>query len=150
LSADTSACRVDVELNDRVCAPVFTGGFDDIIVPFSVLDTANFLLKIHVQDEYLNTTTLYYGRPTSIPNTQYTDQDIRLYPNPVLNLLTIQSTNRMGRVVICNNQGEVVLEQSAGIAKDMQLDCSGLSSGIYFVTVCGKGTTCTKKFVKAD
>ena len=37
LSADTSACRVDVELNDRVCAPVFTGGFDDIIVPFSVL-----------------------------------------------------------------------------------------------------------------
>jgi hypothetical protein len=63
-------------------------------------------------------------------NTQ--QQDINLYPNPVSNILYIETENRVPEVKIYSNQGVLLLQ-----TKGHQIDLSSLPSGIYIADIDG-------------
>jgi hypothetical protein len=59
---------------------------------------------------------------------------IRIYPNPAKNHLTVQSSEELGLITIYNFLGEIVLCQKANSIQQ-QLDISSLPAGIYLVQI---------------
>lgn len=74
-----------------------------------------------------------------------------LYPNPVENELILSSKNSVKdlSIRIINIEGKLLSSQNLEFEKQVSVDVSGLSSGIYFLNIEGeKGNTEIKKFVK--
>lgn len=75
----------------------------------------------------------------------FVKQDILLiYPNPLNNLLNIESNDKIRSVEVSNNLGQSILK--AGEAN--QVDVSNLSAGIYFIKVNSEKGKSTQKFIK--
>ncbi len=72
---------------------------------------------------------------------------IQMYPNPVRNILTVNSTVDFRKVIITNTLGKVV--GNMVYTNDKTINTSGLSRGMYFVTFVGKdGSKVTQKLIK--
>lgn len=71
---------------------------------------------------------------------------LNLYPNPAADLLNISSEYEISRVKLLNTTGQVVLEKVSD-SRQVQLNTSGLNSGIYFVRIEAAGSTLTRKIV---
>lgn len=56
------------------------------------------------------------------------------YPNPVKNLMSIRNTNNIDTLTIYNIMGQSLLETKANSA-EVQLDLSGLESGVYSIKI---------------
>jgi hypothetical protein len=75
--------------------------------------------------------------------------DIRLYPNPAKDFLTIDYNQPVNSVIVLNSQGVEAANCQREYAAAVTLDISGFSSGMYFVKVVGvEGETTVLKFVK--
>ena len=73
-----------------------------------------------------------------------TTTELSIYPNPVLEVLTIAAQNGINQIVITNLIGQTVYANQCN-AKKVQIDVSILLPGVYFVRVNGGEM---KKFVK--
>lgn len=70
---------------------------------------------------------------------------IKIYPNPVTTILQIESPlTQSNKLTIRNQLGQTILTAN----NETQIDLTGLSSGIYFITIQQGQKTTTKKFVK--
>lgn len=73
-------------------------------------------------------------------------QTIKVYPNPVQNLLYIDS-QEMQQYQIYSILGSKISEGTLAVGSG--IDCSGLTSGVYFISLTnGLGQSSTLKFVK--
>lgn len=73
--------------------------------------------------------------------------DLRIYPNPVLNLLTFDSDQNPVDYVVHSTCAQTILR---GKCKDNQIDVGQLVPGQYFITVTfSNGNHVTEKFAKA-
>lgn len=82
----------------------------------------------------------------SLSNDTYSaDKAITVYPNPVINELTIQMPNdvALNQIVIYNNLAQIVLQKQT-----KSIDVSLLVSGVYFVEIKTDQGTFFKKFIK--
>ncbi|MGB3344137.1 MAG: T9SS type A sorting domain-containing protein [Aequorivita sp.] len=73
--------------------------------------------------------------------------ELKLWPNPVRDVLNIQAPTEIGsdlRVAMTDMSGRVI----PIIMVNGQIDMSGLSSGIYLVTLTSQGQSITKRVVK--
>ena len=73
--------------------------------------------------------------------------ELKLWPNPVRDVLNIQTPTEIGsdlRVAMTDMSGRVI----PIIMVNGQIDMSGLSSGVYLVTMTSQGQTITKRVVK--
>ena len=73
----------------------------------------------------------FEGEPQSVETTQ-SESAIRVFPNPVADILTIESNESLGTIRVYDLNGkevEAIDTQNAS----WQIDLSGLTSGIYFV-----------------
>lgn len=70
---------------------------------------------------------------------------LNIYPNPVLNTLTIESAQK-GQFIIVNNLGKEVL--SGQLKGTQKLDLSQLNSGIYFIRLITNNKQSQKRFIK--
>ncbi len=61
--------------------------------------------------------------------------NIKVYPNPVENYVYIKSEKKISRISIFNNVGSVVAHNSFEGDREIEIQLSGLSSGIYFLKV---------------
>lgn len=68
---------------------------------------------------------------------------IKIYPNPVTNMLNISSKGNIQDVSIMNMSGQVVLKST-----DSQINVSSLAKGAYLVRATVDGKVKTTKFVK--
>ena len=69
--------------------------------------------------------------------------DVKLYPNPVNDVLNIETVLDLKSVEIFNIQGQKVLETNQN-----QINVSSLSSGMYMVTIQDvENNTVTKKVI---
>jgi hypothetical protein len=62
-------------------------------------------------------------------------KDLRIYPNPVNDEIKIESPEKVSRVEIYNTVGSLVQTLSTNKDRNVQLDVSGLNSGIYLIKV---------------
>ncbi len=79
------------------------------------------------------------------------DGAFSIYPNPVANSATIMNSNSvaLNRVVVTDLTGRVLLtEQLNGSKSSVQLNLSGMNSGLYLVSLFGEGKVFTTKVVK--
>jgi hypothetical protein len=74
-----------------------------------------------------------------------------VFPNPVQNILTIQSAKPVDVVRILNVLGEIKKEIKAGQGKEtMSIDISDLAAGIYFIEAKSVNALYKRRFIKAD
>jgi len=73
---------------------------------------------------------------------------ISLYPNPVKDLLIIQSnTSRIDKLEIFNIEGQQILEFSSNRQR-IEIDLTQIPSGLYFAKINTGGDIITKKIIK--
>ena len=73
---------------------------------------------------------------------------ISLYPNPVENLLIIQSnTSSVNKVEIFNIEGQQILEFSSDRQR-IEIDLTQIPSGLYFAKISSINNIITKKIIK--
>ena len=71
--------------------------------------------------------------------------NIKIYPNPVLNSLNIQSKNNFKSIEILDITGRKILEQNQNTS---QINVQSLESGVYLLVLYTEEKTHTMKFVK--
>jgi len=71
------------------------------------------------------------------------ETDIRIFPNPTNNILSITGTAKAS-IIIYDNQGRLI----ASKIQANNIDVSELVSGLYFVTIENGGTQKSFRFVK--
>ncbi|MFC7358382.1 T9SS type A sorting domain-containing protein [Jejudonia soesokkakensis] len=87
-------------------------------------------------------------QPTPVAGVDdFSSDNFSVYPNPVRNVLNIQTTNTVERVVVYDVLGKVVLSTQPD-AISPRIDMSELSSGAYMVNVTIDGASKTVKVIK--
>ncbi len=93
-----------------------------------------------------NKVTNRVGCPTAVPEIGTAKSKVRLYPNPVSQILVLEA-NGFDHAIITNVVGQKLQEVRLANAQT-SVDVSNLPGGVYFVTVCGESGQETLKFVK--
>lgn len=167
--ADT--VRVTVSLGTGNATPGSDFAFNDTIVTFlpNSSDTQAVWVTIiddntHEVNEQVNlnlssptggavlgisayTLTIIDNDPSAITEADFA-ANVKLFPNPVSSILTIQSALELPEVVITNVAGSAVLKMANVPVGTSMLEMDTLSEGMYFVTVRVNGTAFTRKLVK--
>lgn len=78
------------------------------------------------------------------------EDGIRLYPNPAVNTLIVQSQNVLKQVLITDLIGNIVLQSNELAAGKNRLDITALPAGMYVVSIVGDEKTISRKFVKTE
>ena len=72
-----------------------------------------------------------------------------LYPNPVLEILTITNTENVKQISVYNLMGSSVYSESINNNSNIKIDTRKLTSGYYFVSmITNNGNLISKKFIK--
>ncbi len=80
---------------------------------------------------------------------EYEIDGLKIYPNPVTDVLTIStSREEVDRIEIFNVLGQKILENNESFLYGRQLDLSHLSSNKYFVKIITKKGFETKLIIK--
>lgn len=79
--------------------------------------------------------------------TDFTNAYIAVYPNPVKNELSISYITEIDTITITNVLGQVVLNEENN-GSNVTLDLSGLSNGLYLVTVTAGTKKLSTKLIK--
>jgi len=61
-------------------------------------------------------------------------EKINIYPNPVYDFISISNSKGIDKIEICNQLGQAVKNQTVDFENNIQIECSDLSSGFYFVS----------------
>jgi uncharacterized protein YegP (UPF0339 family) len=106
-------------------------------------------LDIPTMGDYLE----LLGAINSIPETQYPENEIRLYPNPAENSVTIHNSRGAREIVryqITDMNGRIILSSDCYISrKDIEIDVSALSGGMYFILLSfSDQQRSVRKFIK--
>lgn len=74
---------------------------------------------------------------------------IKLYPNPVNDVLLINASNiSISNVEVVDINGRLVKSLSVGNSSDAKINVSDLSAGVYMINIYSENSKTTKKFVK--
>jgi hypothetical protein len=96
-----------------------------------------------------NIVTIITGTSLGVDDVTFLDdKNIRLFPNPVSDILTIDSASNIASIKAINFLGQVVVIQN-GVSN--KLNVSTLPSGTYVLKIVNEnGSVSTKKFIKAN
>jgi len=84
-----------------------------------------------------------YSEDCDLGTEDITQISFTIYPNPVQDILNIESQLQIEAVKIYSLQGQLVKEDATN-----RVDVSQLTSGLYFIQLSVDGKTVTKKFIK--
>lgn len=74
--------------------------------------------------------------------------EVKLYPNPAVNLVTIQSGQLLDKVEVYNSIGQLIYTDAAIATHTYQLNTTDMDMGVYFVrTYTGNNTTKLNKLL---
>ncbi len=87
---------------------------------------------------------------TGINSINNSESEFNLFPNPVLDALniTLKNAGETLSVIITDQLGRVVLENTASQTNEMKLNTSALNTGVYFVSVISGNNHYTQKIIK--
>ncbi len=100
---------------------------------------------VYVCDYIYDYDTLNY---TGVSNQSLAATDLRLYPNPASDLVTVISNNAIiSNVDVIDNTGKVVLSKSHLNKEKVNLDLTILKSGIYYVRLATSKGMLTERLI---
>ena len=79
---------------------------------------------------------------------KYVNGDVKIYPNPVVNTMSVESEANINSISICDMTGRVVKLLKANSGNTAHVNLEGLSKGMYFVKVKSQNGTSLTKVVK--
>ncbi len=84
------------------------------------------------------------------PISDYSEQGIIAYPNPVHDVLSIkfQNTISNAELTISNVLGEIIHKQKINNTSSTRLDVEAFENGLYFIAIKTSGTNAILKFIK--
>lgn len=84
----------------------------------------------------------------SIDEQELSENNLKLYPNPTNNFITVETTGdvEMNKISVVNILGQEVLSQDLNKEKSIKLDVTRLPSGMYTVKIDSNKGTLIKKF----
>ncbi len=85
--------------------------------------------------------------PANVNDVRVSKIGIRIYPNPAIDELLIQTDKEYNTLTITNTLGQVMLSSDVN-GKETEINITDLSAGIYYVTLKGLGAAEVRKFVK--
>ena len=119
----------------------------DIVLPFNYIIEQNgdeFSLEI-VNSE--GNHAYYSSMPLSQP--EFSPLQVTLYPNPVSDVLYINSMDIINKVSVYDIQGKVIKTVSGLNSNTSEINLSSLQNGVYFVSITSEnGGVLTQKIVK--
>lgn len=109
--------------------------------------------KVFVVWQDDNSGTLKYRMGTYSPITSISEarqNDFTVTPNPASEAISLLSDNviQNADVSIVNFWGEIVISRTINSNSTAEIDVSGLSTGIYFITIKSDNKFITQKFIK--
>ena len=85
----------------------------------------------------------------SVVDFDFDDASIAIYPNPVINTMTIKSENTFNKISIYSINGHLIKEIDLLSDKtEINLDLNKLNSGVYFIKTKSLSKSETHKFIK--
>jgi len=76
------------------------------------------------------------------------DLDIKVFPNPVKDVVRIASSSEITQLTLLDSSGKEILSNSAAISKG--LDLNGLNNGMYFIKIETMDGVQIEKIIKSD
>ena len=133
--------------------PTVSGTWISIDAPFTAFggssqdrnDLAQLILTSNTGIAYVDNIYLY--RPATLGTTKFDKSNIKMYPNPVKNTLTIEANASINKVSIYNILGQEVLVSSPK-TNATTIQTSGLQKGVYVVKMDIDGAISTSKIIK--
>ena len=96
---------------------------------------------------FFKTTIKTNGEYVDIKNS-HLDESLKIFPNPALEILNIQSTLPIEKISILDQTGKIILTNKILGIFETSVDIKNISSGIYFINILSKNSSITRKFVK--
>ena len=96
---------------------------------------------------FFKTTIKTNGEYVDIKNS-HLDESLKIFPNPALEILNIQSTLPIEKISILDQTGKIILTNKTLGTFETSVDIKNISSGIYFINILSKNSSITRKFVK--
>ncbi len=87
-----------------------------------------------------------HSNPTTLSLSKKDYQDFAIYPNPANEFITIESNFEGMNYSIVNAQGQVVLNGKIS-GSSIELNCSDLQKGIYFVNLFDEKNSIVEKLI---
>lgn len=86
---------------------------------------------------------------STLSATNFDSKDYKIYPNPARTKLTIKASKAMGDVVIdlVDINGRKVLSKSTRLLGEIELNTSGLQSGLYILSIKGEYINTNEKIL---
>ncbi len=75
---------------------------------------------------------------------------VKIYPNPVHNLLTLETSSEFRRGQVTDLSGQLLIDLGRLPEGKNRIDVSSLSAGMYFINVQNGDALFTKRFIKQD
>ena len=117
---------------------------------FPDLNLAN-IIQMKLDSTPGNTTTywdnLYFYKGTALGVSSFEKSNVKMYPNPVKNSLTIDANSAINRVSVYNILGQEVMKASPK-SNSVTLQTNELQKGVYMITTEIDGKISTSKVVK--
>lgn len=90
---------------------------------------------------------IYFSKESSVGLNENNKAAFAMYPNPVKDVLTLQSDNTIEKITVSNMLGQQVLEISPATTT-ASVNVDHLQAGVYMVTTTANGAVSSKKFIK--
>ena len=85
---------------------------------------------------------------TSVPNHGFNTENVRIFPNPASDLITISGDNTIiNNIDVVDNTGKIVLKETNLNKGETNLDITTLKSGIYYLRLLTSKGVVTEKLV---
>ncbi len=159
LSQDNVLDANDIQLSENfttVNSNITTSNIGDaVVIPENTVPGTYYLIlqadpenTIYETNEYNNTLTQQLLiQPAS--NTSISTVGIKIYPNPILNILNVEASTVVDNIQIFNSNGKLVLKKDKLNTKKTVLHLSNLLSGVYYIKITTiKGFVSIRKIVK--
>lgn len=111
----------------------------------SMTDFTQFVITSNLGTVYYD--NLYLHKNTVLSTNDFETLKARIYPNPAMNLLNIESEMSIEKVTVYNILGQEVISKSPN-AELVTLDVSSLQAGVYVVKTSINGNVSSTRFMK--
>jgi len=79
---------------------------------------------------------------------EFTENDIKLFPNPFQDQINVQSNLPIDDIVIYTIDGQRIYNNDFSSQSDLNINLNGLSSGVYLMKISSGQSTLTKRLIK--
>lgn len=142
-------------IGDEFCDLQVNQDFESLYFNFFMAGTPTFTFPYSIEDDLISKwltiinlngdQAIYRGE--SLSNHDFNSTSFSIYPNPVIDIITIENSNHntINKVLIYDTTGRLVLDQNN---PNYQLDVSNISTGLLFVQIETDIGVVTKKVIK--